>query len=249
MDIWTLTNGKQHAKPLMANVFRLVESQEQNATLGLVSNIYEQGVLEELIESTKSSNQDMNRSLHYLLKTPFRYPPLKYGSRFGTTLEPGIFYASLTLSTALSETAYYRFVFLLGPETPYESVISSEYTAFSVGIQSNHAILLDQMPFEMYQDELTSPLCYQITQRLGSKMRDSGIEAFRYVSARDKEQGKNIGLFTPNVFCKPKPANLSQWLCQSKINEIGFVSINDNTRVLYKQEDFWFDGAFPSPAV
>ena len=64
------------------------------------------------------------------------------------------------------------------------------------------------MPFHVYQDQLTSTLCYQNTQRLGNKMRDSGIEVFRYVSARDKEKGKNIGLFTPNVFRILKPANL-----------------------------------------
>lgn len=249
MDIWSLTKGNEQFKPLMASVFRMVESQEQIATLGLVNNIYEQGVLEELIETTKSSNQEMYSNLHYLLKTPFRYPPLKYGSRFGTTFEQGIFYASLSMSTALAETAYYRFVFMLGPETPYPNVISSEYTAFSVAIKTNSAILLDQTPFNEYQETLTSPLNYGTTQRLGASMRGDGVEVFRYVSARDKEKGKNIGLFTPKAFCKPKPLHFSQWLCQSRLSEIGFLSIEDNKRFLFKQEDFWVDGMFPSPAV
>lgn len=249
MNIWATANGINEFKPLMANVFRLVESQEQIATLGLVNNIYEQGILEELIETTKSINQETCSNLHYLLKTPFRYPPLKYGSRFGTTFEQGIFYASLSISTALSETAYYRFVFMLGPEIPYPALISSEYTAFSVAIKTNKAILLDQPPFNQYHDILTSPISYQATQQLGEQMRQYGVEVFRYISARDKAQGKNIGLFTPHAFCKPKPSNYSQWLCQSKLTEIGFVSIENNKRVLFKQEDFWVDGLFPSPAV
>ncbi|MCV6615090.1 MAG: RES family NAD+ phosphorylase [Cellvibrionaceae bacterium] len=39
------------------------------------------------------------------MSTPFRYPPLAYGSRFGSTLERGIFYASQELATAFAESA------------------------------------------------------------------------------------------------------------------------------------------------
>src|SRR5215218_1602201 len=97
VDIWFKTKGKNYSKPLMGKIFRLVESQEQIATLNLVNNVYEQGILESLLESTKSPLPADTHSLHYLLSTPFRYPPLKYGSRFGTAFERGIFYGSLNI--------------------------------------------------------------------------------------------------------------------------------------------------------
>lgn len=69
-DIWLKARGKDQIKPMMAKIYRLVESQEQSATLGLVNTVYEQGVLEEIIESTKSLFPENSHSLHYLLKPP-----------------------------------------------------------------------------------------------------------------------------------------------------------------------------------
>jgi hypothetical protein len=249
MDIWLEAKGELQIKPLMAKIFRLVESQEQAATLSLVNDVFEQGVLEELLESTKMALPDNTECLHYLLKTPFRYPPLPYGSRFGTVFERGLFYGALTLSTALAETAYYRFVYLLGPETPFQATISSEYSAFSVSVKSNLGLFLDQLPFADYEPILTSPTSYTLTQQLGTSMRKQGVEAFQYISARDKAKGKNIALFTPAAFHSRRPSPLVSWLCQANIEEIGFLSKESNERVLYSQKDFWIEGIFPSPAV
>jgi hypothetical protein len=249
VDIWSKSDGKNHIKPLMAKIYRLVESQEQIATLGLVNNVYEQGVLEELLESTKNPLPSDTSSLHYLLTTPFRYPPLRYGSRFGRTFEQGIFYGSLNINTALSETAYYRFVYMLGPETPYEQPISNQYTSFTVKVRSNSSIFLDQAPFSKYELILTSPSSYIETQQLGSTMRESGIEIFQFISARDKDKGKNIALFTPKSFQSKAPAQMTTWLCQTSIDEVGFMAKEEQQRTSYSQKDFWVDNAFPSPAT
>lgn len=249
VDIWLETHGKNHVKPLMAKIYRLVESQEQIATLSLVNNVYEQGVLEELIESTKNALPDNERSLHYLLTTPFRYPPLKYGSRFGTPFERGIFYGSLSLNTALSETAYYRFVYLLGPETPFEHSISNQYSSFSVKIRSPRSIFLDQDPFVTYESLLTSPASYSETQLLGSHMRECGIEIAQYSSARDKSKGKNTALFTPNAFQSKAPDQITTWLCQTTLDEVGFMAKEEKQRISFSQNEFWVNNSFPSPAT
>lgn len=249
VDIWLEVDGEKEIKPMIATIFRFVESQEQAATLSLVNNVYDQGVLEELLESTKSPLPEKTDSLHYLLKTPFRYPPLQYGSRFGTTFEGGLFYGSLNLSTALAETAYYRFVYMLGPEIPFHQIISSEYSAFSVSVKSNLGIYLDQPPFTRYEAILMSPTSYADTQLLGTTMRQHGIEIFRYISARDKDNGKNVALFSPNAFCSLKPSKLISWLCQTSLDEVGFLSKENNERVLFMQKDFWVNGVFPSPAT
>ncbi len=248
-DIWLESDGKIHIRPLMAKIYRLVESQEQIATLGLVNNVYEQGVLEDLIESTKNPLPSDTSSLHYLLTTPFRYPPLKYGSRFGSTFEQGIFYGSLNIHTALLETAYYRFVYMLGPETPYEHSISNQYTSFSAKVRSNEGIFLDQAPFSKYELILTSPSSYIETQQLGSNMRESGVEIFQYISARDKDKGKNVALFSPKAFQSKMPAQLTTWLCQTSIDEVGFMAKEEKQRTSYSQKDFWVNNTFPSPAT
>ncbi len=249
VDIWNEAEGPNHIKPLMAKIYRLVESQEQIATLGLVNNVYEQGILENLIESTKSALPADTSALHYLLTTPFRYPPLKYGSRFGTSFEQGIFYGSLNINTALAETAYYRFVYMLGPEIPYEHPISNQYSSFSVKVRSSKGIFLDELPFLNYEVTLISPASYNETQQLGSNMREFGIELFQYISARDKNKGKNVALFSPKAFQSKAPAQITTWLCQTSIEEVGFIAKEGQQRVSYLQKEFWVKDNFPSPAT
>ena len=109
--IWETCEGARHLQTISGTAWRLVESQEQIATLGYVDTLEEQAILEELLDSVKPPYPANTESLHYLLKTPFRYPPLRWGSRFGRVHEPGIFYAGCEANTTLAESAYYRFVF------------------------------------------------------------------------------------------------------------------------------------------
>ncbi len=59
-------------------------------------------------------------------------------------------------------------------------------------------------------------------------MRESGIELFQYISARDKDKGQNIALFTPKSFQNKAPAQMITWLCQTSINEVGFMAKKNN---------------------
>lgn len=249
VDIWSAINGIREIKPMMAKIFRFVESQEQIATLSLVNDVYEQGVLEDLLESSKNPLPEKAEALHYLLKTPFRYPPLKYGSRFGSPFEPGLFYGSLNLATALAETAYYRFVYMLGPEISFPSSISSEYSSFAVHVNSKSAVFLDEPPFKDHESILTSPVSYAETQFLGTNMRRDAIDIFRYTSARDKNKGRNVALFNCNAFHNNKPLELTTWLCQTSVEEVGFFSRENNRRMMFTQQDFCINGCFPAPAV
>lgn len=248
-DIWQEAQGEQFIRPILAKVYRLVESQEQIATLSLVDNVYEQGLLEELIEQTKRPLGLEYDGLHYLLKTPFRYPPLRHGSRFGQRFEQGMFYSALNIKTALAETAYYRFVYLQGMEIPYQQAITSEFSSFSVNIKSERGVLLDEPPFAAFQAVLCSRNSYADTQQLGAAMRRAGVEAFRYTSARDKQGGKNLAAFSPGAFASKKPGQLRQWLCQTSPKEVGFVAREGDERYLFSLSDF-LDGQFlPVPAV
>jgi hypothetical protein len=86
----------------------MVEAQHISSSRDLVESREEHDLLEELLENSKP--QIVN-NIHYLIFTPFRYPPLKYGSRFGSNHEPSLWYGSINLHTALAEVAFYRLKF------------------------------------------------------------------------------------------------------------------------------------------
>ena len=85
-SIWTQCGGKSNHRQTRLEPYRVVEAQHINSTRKLVDTDDEQELLEALIDGAKRP-APVGASfvgLHYLLSTPFRYPPLKYGSRFGS---------------------------------------------------------------------------------------------------------------------------------------------------------------------
>ena len=102
-DLWAACRDVLRIEPLTGELLRMVESQEQIATLSLVDDLAEQAVLEDLLERAKPPLPVGTDGLHYLLATPFRYPPLRHGSRFGRRFEPGLFYGARRLPTLLAE--------------------------------------------------------------------------------------------------------------------------------------------------
>ena len=81
-------------------------------------------------------------------------------------------------------------------------------------------------------------------------MRDAGVAAFRFVSARDPEAGANLGLFEP-VFSTKKPTNAEQWICTASRARVelkpGPAVIR--ARTSFPREVFEVDGALPMPGV
>ncbi len=53
MDIWTDCEGSAQIRPIQGELYRVVESQEQVATLQYVDSLEEQATLEELLENIK----------------------------------------------------------------------------------------------------------------------------------------------------------------------------------------------------
>ncbi len=249
LDIWQEVEGHKFVKPLMATVHRVTEDQHLIATMSLVNDIYEQQLLEEMLDATKPSKAKSSENLHYLLFTPFRYPPLEYGSRFGSRLFPSLFYSSLNITTALAEAAYYRFVFMAGMSAPYLDALQVTYSSYTISMRTQKGVFLDKEPFEIYNEILASKHDYQATQLLGKKMRESDIEAFQYLSARDKQKGKNIAIFTPTVFQSRNPLTTMRWICNVTDEEVGFASNDNNEFYIFKKTEFESIGILPSPAV
>jgi hypothetical protein len=70
-------------------LWRAVEAQHVVSTMALVDSIEEQHVLERLLDDTKPAIPAAAAHLHWLLFTPFRYPPPPGGSRFRGPNDPG----------------------------------------------------------------------------------------------------------------------------------------------------------------
>lgn len=242
---WDVCLKKTKPVTLRGQLFRVVESQEQIATSQLVDDFDEQALLENMLEQTKPPAPKAAEKLSYLLYTPFRYPPLKYGSRFGHRYEPGLFYGSRSLPTALAETAYYRLYFWFGMETaPKSAQLTTQHTAFTADIFTSKGLQLHQLPFAQYQKQLTDKASYKYTQPLGTAMRELGIKAFEFISARDKKSDINIALYYPQVLKSQKPLSLNAVLCAT--SEAGVEFIDENKRVYqFAKEYFEEGGQFP----
>lgn len=247
--IWEDCEGQQQIASIQGTLYRLVESQEQIATLGYVDTLEEQALLEDMLEQLKPPYPNDSSEYHYLLKTPFRYPPLKWGSRFGSTREPGIFYAAKSPDATLAESAYYRFIFWSSIDAPpIKDNIRTEHSLFSVRYKSRKGVQLQVEPFADFKDKLTSTSSYAECQQLGHDMRKAGVEAFEYESARDFRNGTCVALFTPNAFAEKQPQDLSRWLCETSAKEVAFKQLSSRKVNIYPIDMFLVDGVLPKPA-
>lgn len=205
-----------------SNVYRLVETQEFAATTNLVDDLHEQSVLEDLLEQVKPKYREGTEDMHYLLKTPFRYPPLKYGSRFGNRQLASFFYASEDIHTALAEVAHYRLLFMADMEIVYEQAIVSQHVSFSVEVASHNTIDFCQSIFDEFLPQLMDKNNYHFCQSLGKWLvEDQQTEVIRYHSVR-RETGKNLAVYLPKAIVSTQPQNQQQWLCQSRYDSVSF---------------------------
>lgn len=249
MDIWTACGATdQDITAISGSLLRLVESQEQVATRQLVSSLADQALLEEMLETSKPPLPKSVQPYHYLLNTPFRYPPLPHGSRFGTRLEPSLFYASKSVKTVLAEAAYYRFYFWQGMATPPNDKLNTQHTLFSARYHTQRGVQLQHAPFNQYQPQLTHRESYTDSQQLGQRLREHNIGAFEYVSARCPEQGINVALFSPTCFRDTRPTHTQQVLCETEAAAVGFYLSDQQDYYQFTLEQFLVQGHFPLPA-
>lgn len=239
MNIWTLCEGTQCINTIFVEPWRVVEDQHILSSRALVDSIEEHDLLEELIEESKPL---IEKGKIYLIFTPFRYPPLKYGSRFGSTFEPSLWYGSLQLETAFSEVAYYRLKFFEDSSADLGHVEIS-MTAFTAQIASARGIDLTEKPFNQYTHYISDKNTYDYSQLLGTHMREENVEVFIYHSARSNTQAKNTAAFTQSVFqCKNNQyvTNEQKWKCFANKHSIEFTraTLNGMKRFSFSENYF-----------
>ncbi|HHF7349974.1 TPA: RES family NAD+ phosphorylase [Legionella feeleii] len=239
MSLWELCAGEKFKREIRVYPWRVVEAQHISSSRDLVDSREEHDLLEELLEESKPPIADKR---HYLIFTPFRYPPLKYGSRFGRQYEPSLWYGSIDLQTAFAEVAYYRLKFFEDTEANLE-YIEIPMTAFKAYIKTKKGIDLTKAPFNEYQNQISSKNSYEYSQPLGTHMREAGIEAFLFESARAKQPGINVAAYTPEIFIKEKDqyiSSIQNWRCLANKNVIEFtrIEILARERWSFSKDDF-----------
>lgn len=233
---------------LFGTLLRLVENQEQKVTVKLVDNLAEHELLENLLEASKPlsrTGRELNR-LDYLLRTPWRYPPLRWGSRFGQRFEASLFYGSLSHNALFAEAAYYRLVFLDGMQTPFADRVISQHTMFGATYQTDSGVDLGNPPFSQYEKVLRHKADYAPCQALGSELRQVGIDAISYLSARAAGSERNIALVHPRALRSRKHLNPQHGLCETRIDGVTFRF--GEALHHFEREAFLDRGQFPQPA-
>jgi len=152
---WTPRAVASEAARCRLQAWRAVEAQHVAATRRLVDSLAEQSLLEEVLDEFKPSPPPALDNLHYLLATPFRYPPWQRGSRFRSPADPGVFYGADEPRTACAELGYWRWRFLTD-SAGLESLGPSPQTLFQVKVQAP-AVDLREQPFARHARKWTDP--------------------------------------------------------------------------------------------
>nr|WP_314623429.1 RES family NAD+ phosphorylase [uncultured Noviherbaspirillum sp.] len=199
-----------HAATYTLDLWRAVEAQHKIATMVLVDTLDEQALLESLLDQSKPPLDDALRRLHWLLFTPFRYPPLPSGSRFRGPAEPGVFYGADERRTACAELGYWRWRFLT--DSPALDAIGPiPQTLFRTPV-AGRGIDLRMPPFDARRGAWTAPADYAACQELARDARRENLQLIRYQSVRDPQSGACAAVLAHAAFAASQPAETESWM-------------------------------------
>ena len=228
-------------------VWRLVEQQGAQSTRRITDSLDEQAWLEGFLEESKPELPDAAECplRHRLLLTPFRYRK-RHGSRFATRWERGLFYGSRSRFGCLLEGAFYELVFQSGPEHPFPKSAAVRKTLFQVDICTELALKLQGHGSAGLQEKLRDPLDSRFCQKLGLQMREAGIQAFEYHSARCNDDVVQVGVISCRAF-RSMPFDQVTVQMEASTNEVVFHCLDDNSVNHFNRAQFLVNGILPQP--
>lgn len=205
---WTPLAVSSETRPWAASAWRIVEAQHIAATMKIVDDADEQDLLESLLEGSKPPHPQAAGELDYLLSTPFRYDPLRGGSRFRGVTDPGVFYGAQSVRTACAELGYWRWKFLKDA-VDLDRLEPVAHTAFRAEIATT-VVDLRNPPFNADPSLWTHPANYSATQAFAKVARAVEVGGIVYQSVRDPEPSWCVAVLTPQAFASHKPDRLMQ---------------------------------------
>jgi hypothetical protein len=190
--------------------WRAVEAQHVVSTLRLTGNDpVAQDQLETILEASKPPLPPNARHLHYLLATPFRYPPSAHGSRFRASFAPGVLYAAVERRTACAELGYWRWRFLNASEGLKE-IPAAPQTLFQLGARGQ-GLDLTLAPLNRWRHLWTQPDSYASTQALAAAARQLPAAWLAYSSVRDPQAGLCYAILEPLALRPARPLSSETW--------------------------------------
>lgn len=210
-NIWTPVAVSSKTQDWSGIVWRIIEAQHIASTMKIVDDFAEQSLLEELLERSKPPLPSEADKLHYLLATPFRYPP-HHGSRFRGIQDPGVFYGAASTQTACAELGYWRWKFL-SDAVDLEKLEPTAHTVFRTNLSAK-TIDLRSKAFAKQANFWTHKNDYTATQAFARIAREVKTEAIFYQSVRDPDPSWCIAVLTPKILQRRKPVVSQQtwWL-------------------------------------
>jgi hypothetical protein len=212
-NTWTREELLASSLVLETTAWRVVEAQHRVSTMKLVDSLAEQAVLERILDRTKPPVPDESADLHYLLFSPFRYARSNpYASRFRRAgSAEGVFYASASSETAISEIVFYRFLFYAeSPGTPLPGN-PAEYTAFAAQLHADPALDLTRPPMSAHRAAWMDPGDYSQCHLVADAARKENVQTICYSSVRDLQHRLNYAVLTPLVFARRAPIAFQSW--------------------------------------
>ena len=211
-NTWTPTAVASEARPWAARPWRVVEAQHVASTMKIVDDTAEQELLEKLLDESKPPLPVAAAELDFLLATPFRYDPLRGGSRFRAATDPGVFYGAQSVRTACAEIAWWRWKFLCDA-ADLDQLQPVAHTAFRAAVRTT-AVDLRRVPFDQDAALWTDPSGFAATQAFARAAREASLGAIVYRSLRDPLAGWCAAILRPSAFAsrKPDPHRQTWWI-------------------------------------
>jgi len=238
--IWTREELLASSLAIEAVAWRAVEAQHRVSTMKLVDTLGEQAALERLLEDTKPPVPADCARLHYLLFSPFRYARGNpHASRFRRAHAfEGVFYASASPETAISEIVFYRFLFYAeSPDTPLPGN-ASEYTVFAVQLRADPGLDLTRPPMSAHLSVWSRPDDYAQCQTLADDARAENVQVICYPSVRDPQHRLNYAVLTPRAFAQLGPIAQQSWRILLRSESALAKCEAPDTGITFQKRDF-----------
>jgi hypothetical protein len=203
------------------SLWRAVEAQHVVSTNALVDTLEEQAALERILEASKPK-LPAGPPLHYLIATPFRYPPLPLGSRFRGPADPGLFYGAEEIRTACAEVGYWRWRFLIASQE-LTALPARPQTVFLVAV-AGLTVDLRRPPYLAQRSHWTDPSDYRACQAFAREARAAGVSLIRYESVRDPKHAGCGVVLTTGAFLKREPLAMQTWLLEVKRTRVSWLA-------------------------
>lgn len=113
------------------------------------------------------------------------------GDRF-TDGSYGVFYASLTIDTAVAETRHHRIRFLAATDEPAQEL---DMRVYAVDLEAE---LHDIRGMRESHPDYYHPTSYAMSRELAANLREGGSNGIAYLSVRD-EGGECVAVFRPRL--------------------------------------------------